>query len=109
MGAKSLAFSYVSTGVIAAKEVLFVCNRDILSFLTTEDTAEFNSAQDPEIIEQLLSRESDGTTVHCLTFYAGEEEVKEERTFSRSDSKIMRFGMTQFDKISDTLKDISST
>ena len=60
-------FSYVSSGVIQPRDALFVSNIDLLSFLTSEDLEELQGEPDPEVIEDLISREAD-EEVDCLVF-----------------------------------------
>ena len=60
-------FSYVSSGTIQPGDALFVSNIDLLSFLTSEDLEELQGNPDPEVIEDLISREAD-EEVDCLVF-----------------------------------------
>lgn len=69
MGSSEMEFSYVSSGTIQPGNSLFVSNRDLLAFLTKEDMEEFSLDHDPEIIENLISREAPEEVVDCLFFF----------------------------------------
>ena len=61
-------FSYVSSGGVSRGNALFISNVDLLSFLTKDDLAEFSVDQDPIIIEDLISRETNAE-IDCLVFF----------------------------------------
>lgn len=75
MSSGIMEFSYVSSGSILPGNSLFVCNRDLLSFLTSEDLEEFSLDHDPSIIENLISREATHEVVDCLLFFYDDKSV----------------------------------
>lgn len=85
MSSGIMEFSYVSSGSILPGNSLFVCNRDLLSFLTSEDLEEFSLDHDPSIIENLISREATDEVVDCLLFFYDEATVADPlKRFARS-------------------------
>ncbi len=68
MGSNNREFSYVSSGTVGLGDALYIANKDLLSFLTKEDLAEFARTNDSAIVEDLLSREAAGDSIECLVF-----------------------------------------
>jgi hypothetical protein len=73
MAAKEVEFSYVSTGTIQPGDGLYISNKDLLIFLTKEDLEELSQDHDPEIIENLISREAPEEVIDCLVFFHQQE------------------------------------
>ncbi len=73
MASKEVEFSYVSNGTIQPGDGLYISNRDLLVFLTQEDLEELALDHDPEIIENLISREASEDVIDCLVFFHEQE------------------------------------
>ena len=99
MATDDVEFSFVSNGSIQPGNSLFVSNRDLLGYLTKEDLEEFSLDHDPDIIENLISREAPDEVVDCLIFFHENEGIIEPlKRFQRSGPTFLDFVQTSYKK-----------